>query len=264
MSGVPSLTGTGEEPLLVGPFVADHFAAAHAAIGIMSALAARQNDPNGTGSFVDLSMLGAYTTVLAHHVGDAIDNGTEPRATGNLVPIAFANTFAAADGHVYLAPLSPAAWRAFCEGAGMPEWLAAADRQWLLGEGRGLAEEPVAEWCRSRTRDEIVRTLRAVGVPCGPVRTVGENARDPGLWERGHLVEVTAPVGLGGRGSVTMSVPGPVIGDATSSLPRQWRVPAAGEHTEEVLSEAGVPAEQLGHLLENKVIEGVPGGGQGR
>jgi CoA:oxalate CoA-transferase len=265
MSGVPHLTGSGAEPLLVGPFVADHFAAAHAAIGILSALAARRNDPAGAGCFVDLSMLGAYTTVLAHHVGDAIDNGNEPQSTGNLVPIAFANTFAAADGHVYLAPLSPAAWRAFCETAAMPEWLTAADRGWILGEGRHLAEEPVAEWCRSRSRDEIVSTLRAVGVPCGPVRRVGENAQDPGLWARGHMVEVSAPVGLGGRGSLTVTVPGPVIGGSTGAVdPAQRRVPAAGEHTEEVLAEFGLSAEELRQLLENKAIEGVPGSAQGR
>jgi CoA:oxalate CoA-transferase len=258
MSGVPSLTGSGEEPVLVGPFVADHLAAAHAAIGIMAALAARRNDPGSSGSFVDLSMLGAYTTVLAHHVGDAVDNGTEPKTTGNLVPIAFANTFAAADGHVYLAPLSPAAWRAFCLATEMPEWLAAADRQWILREGRAIAEEPVAEWCRTRTRQEIVVALRNVGVPCGPVRTVSENAQDPVLWERGHLIEVDAPVAAGGRGRAEVTVPGPVFGGANDSARGSRRVSEAGEHTREVLAEVcGEPGE-LDRLLAEGVIEGVP------
>lgn len=254
MSGAPYLTGSGDEPVLVGPFVADHLAAAHAAIGIMSALAARQRDPEGAGSFVDLSMLGAYTTVLAHHVGDAVDNGSEPQATGNLVPIAFANTFAAADGYVYLAPLSPAAWRAFCATTGMPEWLVAADRQWLLAEGRALAEEPVAEWCRVRGRDEIVSTLRAVGVPCGPVRLVSENARDPVLWERGHLVRVQTPVGPGGRGSVPVTVPGPVL--ASGDVP--GAVPEAGEHTRAVLLEFGLSGDELEAAFERRVVEGAP------
>ncbi len=263
MSGVPYLTGTGEEPVLVGPFIADHFAAAHAAIGIMSALAARGTDATGSGGFVDLSMLGAYTTVLAHHVGDAVDNAIEPQATGNLVPIAFANTFPAVDGHVYLAPLSPTAWRAFCEIANLPEWLVAADRQWILAEGRAFAEEPVAEWCATRSREEIVSTLRAAGIPCGPVRRAGETVQDSGLWERGHLLEVSAPVGLGGRGEVKVTVPGPVIAAPDGTLPQQRRVPAAGEHTREVLSEAGLTTEALDRLLQMKVIE-EPAANQGR
>jgi CoA:oxalate CoA-transferase len=264
MTGVPHLTGSGGEPVLVGPFVADHFAAAHAAIGIMAALAARRNDPDGRGSFVDLSMLGAYTTVLAHHVGEAVDNGTEPAATGNLVPIAFANTFPAADGHVYLAPLSPAAWRAFCETAGLPEWVATADRRWLLDEGRALAEEPIAEWCRSRTREEIVSTLRAVGVPCGPVRTVGEHTKDVGLWERGHLMAVRAPVALGGQGSLSVTVPGPVTADPAAWAPERRAVPAAGAHTREVLAEAGVPEGDVDRLFSAGVVEDLSAGAQGR
>lgn len=138
MSGVPSLTGQpGGPPVFTGAFVADHLAATQAAVGALLGLSRR--GVTGTGSYVDICMLEGYLTTLAHHVGSALDVGEVRDANGNMVPTAFANTFPASDGLVYLAPLAPAAWQALCTVIDAPRWLAGAEPRWRIRDGRAEA-----------------------------------------------------------------------------------------------------------------------------
>jgi CoA:oxalate CoA-transferase len=250
MSGVPWLSGEpGGPPVFVGAFVADQLAAMQGALGAVLALHRRAE--TGTGGFVEVSMLDGYLTALAHHVGSALDLGEVPAANRNQVPTAFANTFPAADGHVYLAPLAPAAWQAFCKVIGAPPWLADSEPRWRITEGRDKAEEVVAAWTAGRRRSDIIAELRAAGVPCGPVNDVAEAVTDPVHEGRDPITTVRM------RSGRQLHVPGPEVrlgGRAPGELP----IPAAGQHTAEVLAELGYSEQDLAGLLAAGVIEGEP------
>lgn len=254
MSGVPWLTGApGGPPVLVGAFVADQLAAMQGALGALLALNRRA--VTGTGGFVEVSMLDGYITSLAHHVGSALDLGEVPAARGNQVPTAFASTFPAADGWVYLAPLGPSAWRAFCGVIGAPAWLASADPRWAITEGRDRAEAFVSGWTAGRTRREIVTALRAAGVPCGPVNDVAEAVTDPVHDGRRPLITVSMPSGRG------LHVPGPEvrIGPPDGIAPGDTAgacvpVPAAGQHTAEVAAALGYSETDIAVMLADGVI----------
>jgi CoA:oxalate CoA-transferase len=250
MSGVPWLSGEpGGPPVFVGAFVADQLAAMQGALGAVLALHRRAE--TGTGGFVEVSMLDGYLTALAHHVGSALDLGEVPAANRNQVPTAFANTFPAADGHVYLAPLAPAAWQAFCQVIGAPTWLADSEPRWRITEGRDKAEEVVAAWTAGRQRSDIIAELRAAGVPCGPVNDVAEAVTDPVHHGRDPITTVRM------RSGRQLHVPGPEVrlgGRAPGELP----VPGPGQHTAEVLAELGYSEQDLAGLLADGVIEGEP------
>ena len=247
MSGVPSLTGQpGGPPMFTGAFVADHLAATQAAVGALLGLARR--GITGTGSFVDVSMLDGYLTTLAHHVGSALDAGEVPEANGNMVPTAFANTFPAADGLVYLAPLSPAAWQALCEVIGAPQWLADAEPRWRIRDGRAEAERVVAEWTSGRKRREIIDQLRAAGVPCGPVNNVAEAVTDPVHEGRDPVLRVLMPSGR------QVHVPGPEVRLDDPEPAGQPTIPAPGEHTAQVLAELGYSQAELAAMANSGVI----------
>lgn len=256
MSGVPSLTGAaGGPPVLIGAFVADHLAALQAAVGTLLALTRRT--ATGTGEFLEISMLEGYFSTLAHHVASAVDLGLTPAASGNQVPTAFANTFPAADGFVYLAPLAPRAWQALCAVIGAPSWVAECEPRWRIGDGRAEIERVVGEWTAARPRAEIVRALRAVGVPCGPVNDVAEAVSDPVHAGRDPLATVRMPSGR------RLHVPGPEVrfgviadpetrpGEAEHSV---RVVPAAGADTADVLAALGHSPAEIAALASSGVI----------
>jgi crotonobetainyl-CoA:carnitine CoA-transferase CaiB-like acyl-CoA transferase len=247
MSGVPSLTGApGGPPALAGAFVADHLAAMQAAVGALLALARRGT--TGQGGYVEISMLDGYLSTLAHHVGSALDLGLVPAADGNKVPTAFANTFPASDGFVYLAPLGPAAWQAFCKVIEAPQWLADSDPRWRIEDGRGEVEQVVREWTAGRTRGEIVDELRAAAVPCGPVNDVAEAVSDPVHLGRDPIMNVLMPSGR------RLHVPSPEIRLDDPASGRPPAVPEAGQHTAEVLAKLGYDQAELEALAASGVI----------
>jgi CoA:oxalate CoA-transferase len=247
MSGIPWLSGEpGGPPVLAGAFVADQLAAMQGALGAVLALHRRQ--VTGTGAFVPVSMLEGYMTALAHHAGEALDLGEAPAATRNRVPTAFANTFPAADGHVYLAPLAPRAWQGFCALIGAPPWLADSDANWRITEGRDKAEEHVAAWTATRTRADIITQMRGAGVPCGPVNDVAEAIADPVHHGRDPLTTVIM------RSGRQLHVPGPEV--RLGGPPDSGQaIPAAGQHTTEVLAELGYRDEDIAALLADGVAE---------
>jgi crotonobetainyl-CoA:carnitine CoA-transferase CaiB-like acyl-CoA transferase len=86
----------------------------------------------------------------------------------------------------------------------------------------------VEQWCAERTKDEICATLQEAGIPCGPVRTIPEVAKDPHLWEREMLVKKDDAV------AGEMYLPGPTI-KLSKTPARVGPVPTPGQHTDEVL-----------------------------
>lgn len=254
MSGIPTLTGEpGSGPVLVGAFVADHLAATQAALGVLFALIQRRT--TGKGTMVDLSMLEGYMSTLAHHLGEALDVDRTASSNGNAVPTAFANTFRAADGYVYLAPLGPHAWTAMLTVMEAPDWLRDADRGWLLKEGRERAERQIEEWTSRRSRSEVIDLLRAVDVPCGPVNDVREAAAQPVVAARRAVVKVEMPSGR------KMSVPGPEVrlgrqdDEASDAVTERLTVPGPGEDTREVLMSLGLEQSEIDRLLAEGVVE---------
>lgn len=247
MSGVPSLTGEpGGPPAVAGAFVADHLAATQAAVGTLLALARRGT--TGTGGYVEISMLDGYLSTLAHHIGSALDLGLVPAADGNKVPTAFANTFPASDGFVYLAPLGPSAWRALCKVIEAPQWLAESGPRWRIEDGRRDAERVVRDWTARRSRSEVIEELRAAGVPCGPVNDVAEAVRDPVHQGRDPVMTVQMPSGR------RVHVPGPEVRLDRAPASDPPAVPAAGQHTAEVLASLGYDQSELEALTASGII----------
>ncbi|MGH2547044.1 MAG: CaiB/BaiF CoA transferase family protein [Actinomycetota bacterium] len=240
-AGILEATGVpGGPPVLPAVQVGDLGGGMAVALGMVASLgqAARE----GRGRLVDVSMLDvsvSWAAVLASWylaTGEVPSRGATPLTGG----LACYRPYRCADGRsVAVGALEPRFWRAVFEALGM-EYLIDAhldpDRQeeiaGRLGEAFG-----------SRPRDEWVERLAGLEACVGPVNDVAEAVADPQVRHQGMVAEVEGrAVG-----------PGPAIRlaeDGGAMRP----APTLGEHTEEVLAEAGLSLQEIAELRERGVV----------
>lgn len=122
-------------------------------------------------------------------------------------------------------------------------------------ENQRIAEEwkgKFREIFLTKTVEEWVRLLDEAGVPVAPVHLPEEMADDPQvvadgmIWEMEH--RVTGP----------QRVMGPAVVMSGTPTRVQRSAPALGEHSSEVLVEAGLSAESVAELIEAGVVFEAP------
>ena len=236
MGGVVSLTGTEDGVVMkCGPSVGDIFTGALGAVGLLAAvLNARSTDE---GQLVDVAM---YDAVLSLCEGAAYSysyTGRVRRSTGNGHPtIAPFDIYPTLDGHCAIGTPSDRMFATLCDRIGLTN--AAADPRFSSAAGR-LANRPalnetLMRWTTSKTTAEIVALLGG-DVPVGPVNDMAAIFDDPHVAARQMLVEVEQP-----DGSRPVTLAGQAIKMTKSYTGIRSRPPVLGEHTEEVLAEAGI------------------------
>src|SRR6202790_1146007 len=121
LGGLMSVTGeTDGEPVRVGNSAADLAAAMWAAVGILSALHARNR--TGRGDWIDVSLLDGQIAWLTYLAGGYFATGEVPRRYGSAHPsIVPYQALRTADGHLMVAVGNDTLWQRFAPLIGMPE-----------------------------------------------------------------------------------------------------------------------------------------------
>src|ERR1700761_1373971 len=136
-----------------------------------------------------------------------------------------------------------------CEAIERPEWV--DDPAYRTAEGRQphIFEifDEIEKWLADKTKYEAVDILRRYEVPCAPVLSMKEIARDPALRASGTVVEVDQKE----RGTY-LTVGSPI--KFSSFTPDITGAPLLGEHTDDVLAELGYDAGQIAQLHAQKVV----------
>jgi len=180
-SGLLSITGTEEgESVRCGYGVTDVTAGLFAVIGILLALRAR--DMTGCGQYVDVSMLDSMISTMSSNYMSYLGSGIVPKPMGTSFPTVVPyRVYQASDREVAIAVGSERLWSIFCgtiERADLekhPDFRTNALR--IVNRGK---LEPVLERVFStRTAEEWVERLQAVGVPSSLVRNFEEVAAHP-------------------------------------------------------------------------------------
>ena len=213
---------------------ADLAAGMAGALGVVSSL--MDAERTGRGRFVDASIFDAAVSWGAIAMALLLGTGSPPPRGGAMLTggLACYRVYRTADGGLLsVAALEERFWGNLCQAVEAPE---------LVGghldpaeQGRIVAR--LEEIFASRPRDEWVERLAGLETCVGPVLDVAEAMEDPQVRHRG-LAEVDGEVV--GPGS-TMRVSG--------AEPALRPAPGLGEHTEEVLREAGLSDEELAALL---------------
>ncbi len=220
------------------------------AFGIAGALLKRSR--TGTGSVVDVSLLGMAMWTLSSDLLSALQ-GSTPRAAGGRGPVInpLVGTYRTADDrHIQLVFLeSDRYWAPLCD---------LVDRADLRDDPRfvdHVARDANRSECvaalddlfASRTYEEWNELLRQIDAPWAPVQAVEELLTDPQVLANGYLGEVAVDRGP----SYTL----PTVPVQFDELPPELRpAPEHGEHTEALLLELGYDWDAIGSLQDAAVI----------
>jgi crotonobetainyl-CoA:carnitine CoA-transferase CaiB-like acyl-CoA transferase len=268
--GLLGLTGErGGEPVQAAGQIADLGGGAlMAAFGILAALRERDGAApkpaapgrlacagqrgSGEGQLVDVSMADGALSWLAMVAASYFADGAVPRR-GDL-PLAGSlicyRPYECADGWVTLGALEPKFWQAFCRGVGRDELIASQ-----FERPGSDAHAQVREIFKGRTREQWEAFAREHDCCLEPVLELDEALCSPLVREREMVVEIDQP---GAERAVRLLGPPVKLGRTPGDVAR-LPGPALGEHTEQVLLDAGYTAAEVAELLADGAVAGAAG-----
>lgn len=234
-AGIMSVTGEPGGPTVrVGVSLVDYATAWWAAIGILAAL------HEDGGRVIEVSLLESALALAGYHVAEALA-GHEPGKHGSAFPhIAPYQVFRTADGELMLAVGNDRLFELLRERLGLPD-----DARFATNSLRAANREALAAAIQERLEREPTTTWleRLEGIPAAPVQTVREAATHEQTQALGILQELA--------GRMRLAEPLTVDGErVTHASPP----PALGEHTCEVLREAGYPEEEVEELVAAGIV----------
>ena len=242
--GLISVTGEPGRPgVRVGSSLIDQGTGTWAALGVLAALLERER--TGEGCVVDVSLFETAIGYIGYHLAGYLADGTIPSGEGTRFPmVAPYQVMATRDGELLVAGGNDRLFRGICEVVGLPE----------------LVEEPRfrSNADRVKNRDELVALLgerlrtegsatwlerfTAAGVPAAPVADVRDVAESPQTAALGILQALDHP-----RIDDLRLAALPLSFDGERAL-HPSAPPDVGEHSAEILREAGYSDEEIGEL----------------
>jgi crotonobetainyl-CoA:carnitine CoA-transferase CaiB-like acyl-CoA transferase len=246
MSGLMAITGEGpgRPPVKVGAPVTDITAGILAAMGVCAAYAHKLN--TGEGQRVDTSLFEAGITHTYWQSAICFATGVSPSPLGSAHPLSAPyQAFETKDSWVIVGGSNQANWVRMVKVMDAEALLSDPrykDNQARMTHRPALIEELSLRF-RQRTSQEWLALFEAAGVPAGPVMSIEEMHRHPQTIARAMVPMVNHPL----AGEVqTIGLPvkfSETAGNVTRAAP------LFGQHTREVLAEAGYAAAEIDNLI---------------
>jgi alpha-methylacyl-CoA racemase len=257
LAGILGLIGEPDrKPQIPLNIIADYAGASmHGALGVMFALFARER--TGRGQHVDVSYLDTSVALLAAtpNMRFFFSDGLAPRRGGGFLggSYPYYAVYETKDDRLLtIGCTEPWLWENFCKAIGRPDFARFARKPDQFVRAANAEEvqarEEIQKIIRTRTRDEWFEILVKADVCVGKVYDPEEMVTDPQVQARDMLVDVEHPV----HGKVR-EFGIPIKLSETPGSVRQAG-PYTGEHSDEVLRELGLGAEEIKALRDRKVV----------
>ena len=239
-SGMMSFTGhPGAPPLRIAPSVLDLSTGLWGTIGTMAALARRAQ--TGVGEWVTPSLIDSAFTLMCHQLLGFLATGEHPQKLGSGAPSAAPyGVFPARDGDLMIATASEPQFPRLCRALGMET--AASDPHFSTMaarlENRERLNALIAEHIVKEPVDHWLTLLGNAGISVCRVNMLDDALNMPVTQERQLFVAPERYHGEGGMPLLRLPI------DEDGSFVRR-PPPKLGEHTEEILREAGLTAGEM-------------------
>ncbi|NBX55565.1 MAG: CoA transferase [Betaproteobacteria bacterium] len=251
MGGLAYMTGRPGDPLRAGTSVNDIMGGMFGAIGVMGALI--QRGITGRGQEVQAALFENNVFLVGQHMLQyAVTGKAASPMPDRISAWAVYDVFTVKAGaQIFLAAVSDAQWKVFCESLGFADLLARADyatnndrvrlRAQLLPDLRAR----LAQW----SAKELSDLFEAAGLPYAPIAKPEDLFDDPHLQATGGLADVRLSDGPR-AGQMARAALLPLTMNGQRLGVRQ-HPPVQGEHTDEVLAVLGLTASEVA-LLKNQ------------
>ena len=245
MSGVMSIVGEpGGTPVSTAVPISDLNAGTFGALGVVAAWAHRQK--TGEGQHIEATLL---ESALAYTVWEAglyftLGEVAQPRGSRHRLAAPY-EALKTGDGYVVVGVNNQSLWQRFCEALDMPALRNDPRFENPLVRVMNRDELKVAIETRlaENTTEHWLETMLAGGIPCGPINTIDKALADPQVQARGIIVRVGDRNFIGSPIKMSRTPPGVRRGPAE-----------IGEHTRDVLLEAGFTTAEVDVLLANGAV----------
>jgi crotonobetainyl-CoA:carnitine CoA-transferase CaiB-like acyl-CoA transferase len=249
--GLMSITGEeGRTPVRVGVAIADIGAGMYATQAILAALLERELGGSG-GQKIDISLFDGQVAWMTYMASNYFATGTPPKRMGSKHPtIAPYQAFETQDGYVVVAVASENIWPKFCATLGRED-LTGDDRFATNADrvaNRDALDSLLADELSQYATDELLELLDEYDVPASDVHDMADVFDAPQVQARGMHQEVAHPT----AGTVEMPASPMHFSGTPTSI--RHHSPLLGEHTRELLEEAGYDETTVKQLVADDVI----------
>jgi crotonobetainyl-CoA:carnitine CoA-transferase CaiB-like acyl-CoA transferase len=250
VSGIMSVTGEpGGAPAKAGVPLTDLSAGLFALVGILAAL--RHREHSGAGQQIDTALVDAGVALSVWEATEYFSGATIPVALGSAHRMnAPYQAVRCADGYITLGAANDRLFRRLCEILGHPEWLERsefADNASRVSNRTLLAGE-IEEITVREHRRHWLELLDANDIPCGPINDYAQVFADPQVLAREMVVDTAHPT-LG-----RIKTLGSPIKMSATPPDVTRRAPLFGEHTDQILREAGYTDREIVALREADAV----------
>jgi formyl-CoA transferase len=228
----------------------DTVAALHGVIGALMAL--HEVKTSGKGQVIDVALYESVFNCMESLLPEYDAQGYVRERSGSALPgIAPSNLYPCADGRfVLIAGNADSLFQRLMSAIGRADLR--DDPALARNDGRAAQmeriDDAISQWTSTKTQTDVLAAMEAAEVPAGRIYSAADIAADPHFAARGMIETVTA-----GDGE-PLKVPGIIPKLSVTPGAIRTASPKLGEHTEQVLRDAGFSAAEISAYKEKRAI----------